>query len=51
MGINNEYSEAVVQAQENLADLNERGADAIGEDVLDFMDGMLVQEEFVENKL
>ena len=26
---NNEYPQAIEQAQENLADLNERGADAI----------------------
>ena len=51
MGTNNEYLQALVQAQENLADLNERGADAIGENVLEFMDSMLVQEELVQNEL
>lgn len=30
MRINKEYSQAVKQAKENLADLNERGADAGG---------------------
>ena len=35
---NNEYPQAIEQAQENLADLNERGADAIGNGALEFMD-------------
>ena len=42
---NNEYPQAIEQAQENLADLNERGADAIGNDALEFMDSILTQEE------
>ena len=38
MRTNKEYSQAVTQAKENLADLNERGADAVGGNVLEFME-------------
>ncbi len=48
---NNEYPQAIEQAQENLADLNERGADAIGNDALEFMDSILTQEELMESDL
>ena len=48
---NNEYPQAIEQAQENLADLNERGADAIGNDALKFMDSILTQEELMESDL
>lgn len=51
MRTNKEYSQVIEQAQENLADLNERGADAIGEDVLEFMDRTLSQEEIMESDL
>lgn len=33
MRADKEYSQAVAQAKENLADLNERGADAVGGNV------------------
>lgn len=51
MRTNKEYSQVIEQAQENLADLNERGSDAIGEDVLEFMDKTLSQEEIMESDL
>lgn len=37
--------------KENLADLKERGGDAIGGNVLDFMDGIFTPEEIVERDL
>lgn len=42
---NKEYSQAIAQAKKNLADLNERGADAISGDVLEFMNSILTFEE------
>lgn len=51
MKTNKEYSQAIIQAKENLADLNERGSDAIGGDVLEFMDSILTPEEKAESNL
>ncbi len=48
---NKEYSQAIAQAKENLADLNERGADAVGGDVLEFMNRILTPEEIAESDL
>lgn len=48
---NNEYPQAIGLAQENLADLNERGAVAIGNGALEFMDSILTQEELIESDL
>ncbi len=48
---NKEYSQALTQAKENLADLNERGVDAIGGNVLEFMNSILTPEEIAENEL
>lgn len=48
---NNKYLQAIEQAHGNLADLNERGADAVGDDVLEFMDSVLTQEEIMESNL
>lgn len=48
---NKEYSQAIAQAKENLADLNERGADAVGGDVLEFMNSVLTPEEIAESDL
>lgn len=48
---NKEYSRAIAQAKENLADLKERGGNAIGGNVLDFMDSILTPEEIVESDL
>lgn len=45
------YSQAIVQAQENFADLAERGADAVGGDVLQFMENILTPEEIAESNL
>lgn len=51
MKTNKEYSQAVAQAQENLTDINERGLDAIGGNVLEYMDSILTPEEIVESNL
>ena len=51
MRTNKEYSQVIEQAQENLADLNERGADAIGNNALEFMDSILTQEDRMESDL
>lgn len=48
---NNDYPQAIEQAQKNLADLNERGVEAIGNDALEFMDSILTQEELMESDL
>lgn len=45
------YSEALVQARANMDDVKARGADAIGEDVLAFMDSMMTPEEIAESNL
>ena len=50
MRIDQEYSQAVTQAKENLADLNERGADAVGGNVLEFMDRIFTSDEMMESK-
>lgn len=47
MRTNKEYSQTMVQAQKSLADLNEREADAIGQNVLKFMDSIFTQEKLV----
>ena len=41
----------IEQAKENLADLNERGADAVGGNVLEFMESILTPDEIVESEL
>lgn len=46
-----EYAQALVQAKKNLADIKECGVNAIGEDVLEFMDTFLTQEEIAESDL
>lgn len=51
MRTNREYSQAVAQAKESLADLNERGADAVGGNVLEFMEGILTSDEIAESEL
>lgn len=48
---NREYSQAVVQAKENMADLNERGINAVGGNVLEFMEGILAPDEIAESEL
>lgn len=48
---NKEYSKAIAQAKENLTDLNERGVDAVGGDVLEFMNSILTPEEIAESDL
>ena len=51
MRTNREYSQAVKQTKENLADLNERGADAVGGNVLEFMESILTPDEIAESEL
>ena len=51
MRTNKEYSQAVKQAKKNLADLNERGIDAVGGNVLEFMESILTPDEIAESKL
>ena len=46
-----EYRQAIKQAKENLADLRERGADAIGGDVLELMREILTPEEIAASNL
>lgn len=47
MKANEEY----IQAKANFVDLQARGTDAIGGNVLDFMDANLTQEEIAESNL
>lgn len=51
MMMNKEYSQAITQEKENLTDLNERGAEAVGGNVLDFMESILTKDEIVESEL
>lgn len=51
MRTDKEYSQAVTRAKENLADLNERGADAVGENVLEFMENILTPNEMAGSNL
>ena len=48
---NNEYEQAVLQAKDNFADLQERGNEAIGGDALALMDSLLTPEEIIESNL
>ena len=48
---NKEYSQAIAQAKENLTDLNERGEDAVGGNVLEFMESILTPDEIAESEL
>ena len=51
MRTNREYSRAVAQAKENLADLSKRGEEAVGENVLEFMESILTTDEIAESEL
>ena len=42
---------ALLQAEETIADIRTRGDDAVGSDVLAFMDSRLTQEEIAESNL
>ena len=46
-----EYKQAIVQAKDNLADVRERGAGAIGSNALEFMQGILTPEETAASNL
>lgn len=48
MRTNKEHSKAIEQAKENLEDLNERGSDAVGGNVLEFMESVLTPDEMAE---
>ena len=45
MSENKDYEQAITQAKANLADLKERGASAIGDDVLEFIDTILTPKK------
>lgn len=49
--MNKEYEQEIDTAKANLADLQERGADAVGGDVLELMDQVLTPEEIAESDL
>lgn len=49
--MSNEYNTAVEQAKINMADVINRGSNAIGEDALEFMDTLLAPEEIAERDL
>ena len=51
MRVNKEYAQALEQANANMTDVKERGASAMGDDVLDFMDSLLSAEEVAESNL
>lgn len=51
MRTNKEYNQALEQAKTNMADVKERGASAMGSDVLEFMDTFLTAEEVAESDL
>lgn len=51
MKTDKEFEKDVAQAKANLADLRERGAEAMGEDVLEFMHSVLTPEEIAESDL
>ena len=49
--MNKKYMEAVRQAEANLADARERGADADGGDAIEFLNGLLTPEEIAASDL
>ena len=51
MSNSNEYKQAIEQAKANLADARERGDDALGKDVLEFMSGLFTPEELAVSDL
>ena len=51
MRMTKEYKEAIATAKANLADLRERGEDAIGGDALEFIDSFLTPEEIAASNL
>lgn len=51
MKADKEYSQAIAQAKENYADLKKRNTDAIGGNVLEFMESILTPEEIAESEL
>jgi DNA-binding XRE family transcriptional regulator len=51
MKTDKEYAQALAQAKANTENISERGADAVGGDVLEFMDSLLTPEETAESDL
>lgn len=51
MRTDKEYLQAIAQTQKKLMDLNERGSDAVGGNVLEFMDSILTPEEKTKSNL
>lgn len=50
MKADKEYTKAIEKAKENYADMKERGADAIGGNALEFMEGISTPEEIGKQK-
>jgi len=48
---NTQYKQELAVAQENLDELRERGDEALGEDVIEFMNGLLTPEEIAASQL
>lgn len=51
MKTDREYAKAVEQAERNIAEIKECGSDALGSDVLEFMDSLSSPEEIAESNL
>jgi len=51
MRANKDYTEAIAQAKANLADMRERGEDAIGGDALELIRGYFTLEELAASDL
>lgn len=51
MRADKDYAAAIGQAKENISDIKERRAEAMGDDVLAFMDGLSTTEEIAESDL
>lgn len=51
MTTDKEYSQAVIQVKETQADLDLRGVDAVGGNVLEFMESILTSDEIAESEL
>jgi len=51
MRMTKEYKEAIATAKANLADLRERGEDAVGGDALEYIDSFLTPEEIAASNI
>lgn len=48
---NKEYTNAIEEAKNNIKDIKEREADALGSDALEFIDTLMSTEEIAESNL